>query len=87
MPIQHDSAAVVPCYFVHIEDDRLIAEVLKFESPNMECARREATAYVGEMLQDRPDAFWASQPWRMTVTDEKGAVLLLLTLEGRVPGA
>jgi hypothetical protein len=84
--MQHDGDAVVPCYVVHIEDSRPVAELLRFECPNIASARREATAYAGEMLQDRPDVFWASQPWRMTVTDESGAVVLLLTLEGRVLG-
>jgi len=74
----------VPIYLVHIDDGGPPSEPVTLEARDCLDARREATAFAGEMLRDRPDAFWTSQPWRITVTDEAtGAQLFAITVEGR----
>jgi hypothetical protein len=77
----------VPFFFVKIDDGGPAVDAMRLEFPTPLAARRDATSYVGEMLRDRPDAFWTGQPWRLTVTDETGATLLVLTIEGRAPVA
>ncbi len=74
-------AAVVPLYSIQIDHGGDAGDTLRLGFPSALAARREAMSYAGEMLQDHPDAFWASQPWRMTLTDETGATLLVLTID------
>jgi hypothetical protein len=79
----HDADSVAPVFFVHIDDGGPSVDVLRHQFPSPLAARREATLYAAEMLRDRPDAFWTSQPWRITVTDESGGTVSVLTLEAR----
>ena len=77
----------MPLFFFHFEDGGPAVDGLSLDLPNLLAARKEATLYAAQMLQDRPDAVWDGMPWRMIVTDKTGAKLLVLTLEGRASAA
>jgi hypothetical protein len=35
--------------------------------------------YAGELMRDQPEAFWGGAIWTMTVTDDAGLTLFVLT--------
>ena len=74
-------------YCILIDDRGETVDKVEFEAPHLRAARREATVFVGEMLRDRPDAFWDVAAWTITVTDETGACHFRLTLEGHAAPA
>jgi hypothetical protein len=81
-PFLRDDGAIVPFFGIHIDDGGPAVDTLRHEFPDASVARREATLCAGELLRDRPEAFWSSTPWRISVTDDAGATLLVLKLEG-----
>ena len=71
----------MPLYFFHIHANAHDAddEGMDFADPG--AAREEAIKVAGEMMRDSPDAFWDSQPWKVVVTDEAGAVLWQISMD------
>jgi hypothetical protein len=60
---------------------------LGVELASLTQARKEATVLAGELLRDRPDAFWDVQAWRMTVQDETGLTLFVIEVDATVSPA
>jgi hypothetical protein len=56
-------------YFDIDEGDEHTRDKLGVELPDVAAATREAAVLAGEMLRDRPDHFWDSQEWKMTIED------------------
>ena len=78
----------MPLFFFHIDDGGSAVDGLSLMLPNALAARNEAAKFAGEMLQDRPAAFWEGKAaWTVTVADDTGATLFILTLEGRASSA
>jgi hypothetical protein len=48
------------------------------ELETLRAARIEAAVLAGELLRDRPDEFWDTQSWTMTVEDEAGLTLFVI---------
>jgi hypothetical protein len=70
----------MPLYFFHVDDgDRV--DRLGVELPDLQRARKEAAVLAGELLRDRPDAFWQAQAWTTTVTDAAGLTLFTIQVE------
>jgi hypothetical protein len=73
----------VPLFFFHIDDGGPAEEGLSLALPDLLAARVEATRFAGEMLRDQPAALWRAKAWTVTVSDETGAALFIVTLEAR----
>jgi hypothetical protein len=73
----------VPLFFFHIDDGGPDEEQLSLTLPDLLAARNEATRFAGEMLRDQPAALWRAKAWTVTVSDETGATLFVVTLEAR----
>jgi hypothetical protein len=69
----------MPRFYFHTEDGVRIDDDEGADLPSLADARREGARVLGEMLRERPDAFWADGGLSLTVTDESG--LTLFTLE------
>jgi hypothetical protein len=66
----------VATFYFHIEDGaERTADRFGVELADIQAARIEATVLAGELLRDRPDAFWGVRSWTMTVEDETGTTL------------
>ena len=73
----------MPLYFFHLDDGAHCQERLGVELPDLRCARKEAALLAGELLRDRPEAFWRSPAWTTTVMDATGLKLFTIAVEGR----
>jgi hypothetical protein len=82
IPFQRE-AAIVPLFFFRMDDGGPAAGRLSLALPDPLAARREATRFAAEMLLDRPAALWQAQTWTVTVSDETGASLFIVTFEAR----
>ena len=49
---------------------------------NLAAARCEAVKYAGRLICDVGTDFWRSKEWQMTVSDDAGLTLFVLTLIG-----
>jgi hypothetical protein len=67
-------------YHFNLHDGPALSGSDETELPNLPAARKEALRFVGSLLIDEPDAFWASDEWVLEVTDERGLVLFSLCL-------
>ena len=77
----------VPLFYFLVDDGGHGADRLGVELKDLKAARKEATLLAGELLRERPDAFWDSQSWTMAVTDEGGSSLFTITVEGAIAAA
>jgi hypothetical protein len=68
-------------YFDIDEGPEHASDPLGVELADLRSARIEATLLAGEMLRDRPDAFWGVQSWTMTVTDPDGLTLFSIHVD------
>ena len=55
--------------------------------PNDAAARGEAIRTAGELLRDGAETFWGTRPWTVTVTDQRGLILLEIELQGHAAPA
>jgi hypothetical protein len=63
-------------YYFHIQDGAdSIQDKFGVDLPDLRAARTEATILAGELLRDRPDAFWGARAWTMCVEDENALML------------
>lgn len=75
-------------FFFDVDDgDVHSRDKVGVELPDVQAATKEAVALTGELLRDRPDAFWNAQEWRMTVEDDAGLVLFTIVVAARVAPA
>jgi hypothetical protein len=73
----------MPLYFFDVDDgSEHSPDIEGVDLPNLRAAQVEATALAGEMLRDRQHEFWDVRSWTMTVTDEQGATLLVISVDG-----
>ena len=77
----------MPFYRIAVEDGCAAAGELCVEFPDLAAARMEATLFAGQLLHDQPDKFWNGPAWTVTLTDETGAPLLIITLAGQICAA
>lgn len=68
----------MPRYFFHIEDGHSFRDEEGTVLPDIYTAQGEAVRLSGEVLRDLGAKFWDGTEWRLTVTDEGGAVLFVL---------
>lgn len=68
----------MPRYFFNTVDGRRYPDRDGMDLPSLEAVRVRATRVVGELLKERPSDFWDTGRLRLEVTDESGAVVLVL---------
>jgi hypothetical protein len=68
----------MPRYFFHLEGRPEEGTDL----PDLATAKCEAVRFAGTIICDEADQFWDAPEFSMIVTDEKGLLLLNLTLCG-----
>lgn len=72
----------MPTYHFHIDEGRdHTHDRFGVELDNLVAVRREATILAGELLRDRPDRFWDTQDWTMTVEDSSGLLLFRIHID------
>ena len=73
-------------YYFDIEDGaEITGDRFGVELADITAARIEAAVLAGELLRDRPDAFWGVRAWTMTVEDETGAALFRIHIAANEP--
>lgn len=70
-------------YFFHTEDGVRIEDDEGTPLPSDAAARLEAVRIMGELLRERPQAFWDHRTFRVTVADDAGRLLVTLDLSAR----
>ena len=72
----------MPCYYFNMTggpypepDDGIVLK-------GPEQARSAAVTMAGEMLKDIDGQFWSAPEWCLSVTDEQGATVCILTIKG-----
>ncbi|WP_395671759.1 DUF6894 family protein [Phenylobacterium sp.] len=75
----------MPRYFFHSRDGETYRDPEGVELPDAHAARREAIRFFAELMAEEGEGFWATAKLEMTVTDDAGAVLVVLTLVGVGP--
>ena len=73
----------MPLFFFHIDDGGPAEQGLSLALPDLLTARNEATRFAGEILRDQPAALRQARARTVTVSDETGASLFIVTLEAR----
>lgn len=68
----------MPSFFFDLTGG-LVAEI---DLPNVQQAKHEATRYLGEVIRDRGEKFWATSDLILAVSDENGLVLFTLEVVG-----
>jgi hypothetical protein len=56
--------------------------VAEIDLPNVQQAKREATRYLGEVIRDQGEGFWATSDLILVVSNENGLVLFTLEVVG-----
>ena len=59
-------------YRFEIQDGTDLPHPDPHEFASVKDARTEAVRLLAELAHDRPDDFWHSRPWRLTVRDQTG---------------
>lgn len=66
----------MPRYYFHVDDgDTATPDIEGVDLPGLADARVQAATAVGELLRDRPEAFWDARDWTLKVEDQSGLVL------------
>ena len=68
----------MPRYFFNTVDGRRYPDPDGIDLPSLEMVRAKATRVIGELLKERPSDFLDTGRLRLEVTDESGAVVLVL---------
>jgi hypothetical protein len=71
-------------YFFHLEDGAPNNDLDGIEFPNLDAVKRELTSLCGEMLADAGLKFWSNPDWRVRVTDDKGRLVLSVSIQGDI---
>ena len=73
----------MPRYFFNLEGyDVYPKDEDGIDLPSPKDARGAAATLAGEMLEDADGKFWGAPTWRMDVTDEQGARVCTLRIQG-----
>jgi hypothetical protein len=72
-------------YFFNVHDGKDITDDEGIELPDLDAARTEAIRTSGEMIREVGPDVWCGQDWRMTVTDDAGREVLVLSFSAQVP--
>lgn len=67
----------MPRFFFHTHDGEEITDREGLELPSAAEARQEAARLLGELLRDRPDAFWERGVITVTVEAERRTLFSL----------
>ena len=68
----------MPRYYFHVQDGVSTVDNGGTVLRNLATAKREAVKVAGRMRSEEASAFWETQDWRMTVTDQSGLTLFSL---------
>ena len=63
---------------VRTESHVMLTEVADLR--NLDEARVEAAKRIGVLLHDHAGQIWVDEEWRMDVTDERGLILFIVTV-------
>lgn len=83
----------MPQLFFDVDDadahtsDRFGVDLPDLEAATKEAATKEAAVLAGELLRDRPQKFWATQEWKLTVEDGNGLTLFTILVAAHVAPA
>lgn len=69
-------------YFFHTETADSLADEDGVELPSRLAACEMAIKVAGELMRDGASTFWATRPWKVTVTDGTGLILLEIEMCG-----
>lgn len=58
------------------------SDVLAVDLPSIAAAKCEAARYAGRLLCEAADSFWSAPVFTVTVSDESGLTLFVLTVSG-----
>lgn len=73
----------MPRYFFHVKDGANLSDLEGTVLPDNDAAKLEAVTSAGGMIADFGAKFWSSGDWNMTVVDEVGRTVCVLSLNGR----
>jgi hypothetical protein len=76
----------MPRYHFEIEDGVDLPQPDPHEFASVKEARCEAVRLLAELVHDRPDDFWHSRPWRLTLRDETGCELFNIFIHAEETG-
>ena len=78
----------MPLFFFDVDDgDEHNGDRYGVELTDVLEATREAATLAGELLRDRPDHFWNTRDWKLTVEDSGGLVLFTIVMVAHVAPA
>ncbi len=69
----------MPRYFFHTQNGDCIRDEQGEELKNMDAAREEAVAVLGEILRYRGASFWTTGAFSVIVTDAEGQTVVSVT--------
>ena len=73
----------MPRYFFHVRNGTDRPDHDGTEYADLNAARTEAVALLGEMVKELGGRFWRHPEWWLTVVDESGATVCELQVSGR----
>jgi hypothetical protein len=74
-------------FFFHFEHVKVVKDQAGSEHPDLVAAKLHAVKKFAEILADRPQVFWDSDIFRMTVAKADGLVLFTLEMVGSLAPA
>lgn len=69
----------MPRYFFHTQNGDCVRDEQGEELKNMDAAREEAVAVLGEILRYRGASFWTTGAFSVIVTDAEGQTVVSVT--------
>jgi hypothetical protein len=72
----------MPQYFFHTQDGVRFTDDEETSLADLTAARDEAVKIMAQLVEHEPSAFWETGSFSVTVTDERGLILLTLDLSG-----
>jgi hypothetical protein len=67
-------------YHFEIQDGTGLPHPDPHEFACVKDARSEAVRLLAALVEDRPDDFWHSRPWRLTLRDDSGCKLFEISI-------
>jgi hypothetical protein len=61
----------MPRYFFHVRDGSSYPDLQGTVLPDVTAATMEAVRFAGDLLGMKPETFWASGEWILTVADDQ----------------
>jgi hypothetical protein len=69
----------MPLFFFHVQGS---INDEAFDMPSIAHAKREATIYAGNLLSELAGAFWETADLNVSVSDETGLTLFVISITG-----